>query len=140
MNLVGDESTWVVDSGASFHLTPDRKCFSSYKDGDHCSVKSMGNKGACRIVGIGDVCLETSTGCNLVLRDVQHVPKVRLNLISAGRLDDEGYTDSIRNGVMKFCKGSLIVARARKTNTMYLMHVRLCHNEVNVVSDTSGEV
>ena len=30
LNLAGDEMTWVVDSGASFHLTPDRKCFSSY--------------------------------------------------------------------------------------------------------------
>ena len=27
LNLDGDETTWVVDSGASFHLTPDRKCF-----------------------------------------------------------------------------------------------------------------
>ena len=32
------------------------------------------------------------------------------NLISVGRLDDEGYIVSIRNGVMKFCKGNLIVA------------------------------
>ena len=23
VNLVGDESMWVIDSGASFHLTPD---------------------------------------------------------------------------------------------------------------------
>ena len=30
LNLAGDEMTWVVDSGASFHLTPDQKCFSSY--------------------------------------------------------------------------------------------------------------
>ena len=34
LNLAGDEMTWVVDSGASFHLTSDRKCFSSYAVGD----------------------------------------------------------------------------------------------------------
>ena len=34
LNLAGDEVTWVVDSGASFHLTPDRKCFSSYSASD----------------------------------------------------------------------------------------------------------
>ena len=45
VNLVGDESTWVVDLGVSFHLTPNRKCFSSYRVGDLGSVK-MGNKGA----------------------------------------------------------------------------------------------
>ena len=80
VNLFSDELTWVVDSGTSFHLTLDRKCFSSYKVGDHGFVK-MGDEGACGIVGIGDVCLVTSTGCKLVLRDVRHVPKVRLNMI-----------------------------------------------------------
>ena len=75
-----------------------------------------------------------------MFRDVRHIPEVRFNLILADRLHDEGYTGSIRNGVMKFCKGSLIVARARKTNTLYLMHARLCRNEVNVATDTTGEL
>ena len=76
-----------------------------------------------------------------MLRDVRHVPKlVRLNMISAGRMDDECYTGSIRNDVMKFCKGTLIVAKARKTNKLYLMHARLCRNEVNMAVDTPGEL
>ena len=40
---------------------------------------------------------------------------------------------------MKFSKGSLIVARARKVNTLYLMSAWLCPEEVNVVFDTAGE-
>ena len=71
---------------------------------------------------------------------MRHVPNVRFNLISVGRLDDEGYTSSIRNGVMKFSKGRLIVARARKINTLFLMNARLCLEEVNVASDTAGEL
>ena len=51
----------------------------------------MGNDGECKIVGIGNVCLLTSIGCRLMLKDVHHVPDVRLNIISVGRLDDEGY-------------------------------------------------
>ena len=39
VNLVGEESTWVVDSGTSFHLTFDRKCFSSHRTGDLGFVK-----------------------------------------------------------------------------------------------------
>ena len=50
----------------------------------------------------------TSTGCRLVLRDVRHVPEVRLNLIATGRLDDEGYIGSFRNNTLKVCKGNLI--------------------------------
>ena len=49
LHLVNDETTWVVDSGALYHLTPDRKCFSTYKAADYGFVK-MGNEYACEIV------------------------------------------------------------------------------------------
>ena len=90
-----------------FHLTPDKGRFSLYTTGDHGCVK-MGNEGACQIVDVGDVCLLTSTGCRLFLKDVQHVLEVRLNLISIDQLDDD--TGSIHNVILKFCKGTLIVA------------------------------
>ena len=141
MHLVSDEKTWVVEFGGSYHLTPDRKCFSSYRNGDHGSVK-IGNEGACRIVDIGDVwlMLMTLTGCKLLLKIFRHVPEVQLNLISIGSLDDEGYTSKIRNGVMKFSKGSLIVGQARKINTLYLMHARICREEVNIAVHNVGEL
>ena len=117
MNLADDESTWVDDSGASFHLTPKKDCFSSYTTGDYGYMK-MGNKQACKIVGIGNVCLLTSTGCRMVLKDVYHVRDIRLNLILAGQLDDEGYCGSFRNGSWKFCKGNFQPRRK--------IHHRLC--------------
>ena len=54
----------------------------------------MGNEDACKIIGIEKVCLLTSTGCRLILNDVCHVPDIRLNLISAECVDDEGYNGS----------------------------------------------
>ncbi|PKI40026.1 hypothetical protein CRG98_039596 [Punica granatum] len=51
----------------------------------------MGNGQSCKIIGIGDVCLETELGCKLLLKKVRHIPEIRLNLISTGQLDDEGY-------------------------------------------------
>ena len=112
-NLTNQECTWVIDSGASFHITPSKDYFSIYSAGDYGSVK-MGDDGACKITGIGSVCLTTSIGCTLTLRDVRHVPNVRLNLISTGRLDDDDYSGSFQNGMWKFCKGNLIVARTQK--------------------------
>jgi transposase InsO family protein len=139
VNLANAECSWIVDSGASFHLTPKRECFSSYIAGDYGYVR-MGNDGECKIVGIGNVCLLTSTGCRLILKDVRHVPDVRLNLISAGRLDDEGYSGGFRNGTWKFYQGSRIVARAQKQNTLYVMHAKLCRDEANIVGDSNGEL
>ena len=98
VKLAGDESTWVVDSGASFHLTPKKECFSLYTTGDYGYVK-MGNEHACKIVEIGNVCFLISTGCRMVLKDIGHVLNIRLNLISTGRLKDQGYNGSFKNEI-----------------------------------------
>ena len=34
----------------------------------------------------------------------------------------------------------MIVARAQKQNTLYVMHARLCRNDINVAADTTGEL
>ena len=44
VKLANVEYSWVVDSGASFHLTPKRECFSSYTADDYGYVR-MGNGG-----------------------------------------------------------------------------------------------
>ena len=134
MNLANVECSWVVASSGSFHLTPKRECFSSHRTGDYGYVR-MGNDGQWKIMGIGNVCLLTSTGCTLMLNDVHHVPNVRLNLISVGRLDDVGYNGSFHNGTWKFSKRGLIVTRSQKQNMLYVMHARLCRDEENVVAD-----
>ena len=54
-------------------------------------------------------------------------------------LDDEGYSGSFHN-TWKFIKGSLIVARAQKQNTLYVMQARLRRDEANVVADSYDEL
>jgi hypothetical protein len=44
----------VVDSGASFHATPDRKHFLDYVQGDFGQVQ-LGDNRPCKIVGMGNV-------------------------------------------------------------------------------------
>ncbi|VFR02614.1 unnamed protein product [Cuscuta campestris] len=123
LNVACDDCTWVIDSGASYHITSHMEYFSSYTSGDFGHVR-MGNDGSSKIIGMGDVCLETSTGCRLVLRDVRHVPDIRLSLISAGLLDDEGYANKFCDGRWKLSRGSLIMARGKKQNSLYVMQAR----------------
>ena len=105
--------------------------FTSYAGGDFGRVK-MANYGVIEVVGIGNVNYDHGHGCKLVLNDVRHVPDIRLNIISAGKLDDEGYTNSFGEGKWKPMKGSLIIARCLKQNSLYLMHVMVFGGEVNV--------
>ena len=47
---------------------------------------------------MGDVELETSIGCKLVLKDVRHVPEIRFSLISIEKLGDEGNPSHLEEG------------------------------------------
>ena len=44
INFVGQESNWVIDSGASFHVTSLVDFFTTYTEGDYGFVR-MGNEG-----------------------------------------------------------------------------------------------
>ena len=59
VNLATQDSNWVIDSGASFHVTSHSDYFSSYRTGDFGNVR-MGNISVSKIVGIGDIFPETS--------------------------------------------------------------------------------
>ena len=65
-NLTSDDCSWVINTGASYHLTANKNYFTFYISGDFGFVR-MGNDGSSKIIGIGDVCLETNTGCKLTL-------------------------------------------------------------------------
>ena len=84
--------------------------FTSFSAGDFGNVK-MGNSDTSKIVGTGDICLETNLGSKLILKDVRHVQNIHLNLISTGRLDDEGFTNYFGESKWKLTKGSLVIAR-----------------------------
>ncbi|VFQ58709.1 unnamed protein product [Cuscuta campestris] len=140
INVASDESSWVIDSGAAFHVTSRKDFFTSYTPGDY-GVLKMGNDGRSQVVGIGVVVLETRTGMKLVLKNVRHAPDIRLNLISTSVLDDEGYMSTFGDGQCKLTKGSLIVARGKKCSGLYWTNASVSIDSVNAVeSDSSSEL
>ena len=58
----------------------------------------MGNAGEVKVFGVGTVCFKTNTGSTLVFQNIKHAPEIRLNLISVGKLDDDGYHNNLCNG------------------------------------------
>ena len=127
----------MIDSGATTHATSHWDLFSTYTTGNYGSVK-MGNDAMAQVAGIGDVCLETSLGTRLVLKDVKHVPDIRMNLISTGRLDDEGYFSLHGGGKWKLSRGSLIVARGEKSSFFFWMQAKVSKDVVNAVENDNA--
>jgi len=131
---------WVVDTIASFHITSYRDFFSFYTSGNFGWVR-MRNEAKCEILGMGDIQLETSIGCKLLLKNVRYVPEMRLSSISIGKFDDEGYHNYLGGGQWKLCKGSLILTRGKKINTLYKTEARLAKGDVNIgENETSTEL
>ncbi|BAT87454.1 hypothetical protein VIGAN_05082100 [Vigna angularis var. angularis] len=85
----------------------------------------MGNHVTSKIVGIGEVTLTTQNGNKLVLKEVRHVPEIRLNLISVGKLDDAGMNNQFGDGKWKLSRGSMIVARGKKEGSLYCMQGKI---------------
>lgn len=98
----------------------------------------MGNEGLAQTVGFVDVCLETSNGTRLMLRDVRHALDMCLNLISASELDDEGYCNTFSERKWKLTKSSLVVARENKYSNLYMMHASIPNGVVNVAENESS--
>ena len=72
--LTTEESTsWLLDSGAFYHVTPFWSQFRSYTARDFEPVR-VGNSQHCAVVGIGLVELSLPGGSTLVLSDVRHIP------------------------------------------------------------------
>jgi len=61
LNLVSNESMWIIDSGATLYVTASKELFTSYTPGDF-GVLKMGNDGVSKVIGVGDVCLQTNMG------------------------------------------------------------------------------
>ena len=83
----------------------------------------MGNDSYADIVGIGDICVRANTGYTLILKDVRHVPEIRLNLISTHVLDKEGYGNYFCGEKWRLSKGSLVFARGKICCTLYKTQV-----------------
>ena len=114
-----NSSKWVLDTGCSYHMSPDRKWFTTYKEIDNSAVM-MGNNNSCKTVGIGSVRIKMFDGIVRTLKDVRHVPDLRKNLISLGVLESKGCKIIAEGGALKVVSGSLVVMKGiRQNNCLY---------------------
>ena len=80
---------WWVDTGANIHVCADASLFSSYQDGGTSSLL-MGNRLHARVLGVGMVNLKFTSGKAGQLKNVQHVPTIKKNLVSGSLLCGDG--------------------------------------------------
>ena len=91
VSTLDSKQEWVLDSGCSFHITPQRDVLYNYKDVNGGKVL-MANNTQCEVKGIGNIKIRNTDGVEVILTDVRYMPQMSRNLISYGMLEKAGCT------------------------------------------------
>jgi len=113
-----DHEAWLIDSGASFHLTPHREWFCEYEKYDGGDV-FLGDDNKAIIVGCRKLKLNFEGGRIRTLLSVVHIPALAKNLISVSKLDDAGVKIVFRKDTCKMVQGALVLMQGVWVGTLY---------------------
>jgi hypothetical protein len=91
---------WVLDNGASNHMTSMRGVFAELENNIHGTVR-FGDGSVVEIEGIDTVLFACKDGEQRSLTGVYLIPKLTTNIVSSGQLDEIGYEVMICRGVMR---------------------------------------
>jgi hypothetical protein len=121
-----DKDAWVLDTGASNHMTGRREALVSLDTTVRGTVR-FGDGSLVEIEGIGSVMLQTKTKGHKVLTEVYFIPKMRSNIVSLGQLEEVGCKIVIEDGFCNvFDVNRTLLARApRVKNRLYLLKLQL---------------
>jgi hypothetical protein len=88
--LVCQSIEWWADTGANVHVCADISLFSSYQC-KGAGALLMENESHARVLGVGTVILKFTSGKTVLLKNVQHVPSIKKNLVCGSLLCRDGY-------------------------------------------------
>lgn len=130
------QNEWILDSGCSYHMTPNREYLIDFKDIKGSKVL-LGNNEACVVQGVDSVRIKAHDGQEKILTEVRYVPQLRRNLISLGELDRSGFSYKSEKGSLKVYKGSLLKLKGVLKNGLYILDGTTIVGETTVVSDAA---
>lgn len=152
-NFSNGSDEWILDSGATEHMSYDRSTFVNYeKLNPHRRIR-YGNDGEGRGIGMGDIPVQfiskDNRRKNLLLRNVLHVPEMKRKLMSSSAITENGNVGEIKRDSIEVKNNSgKVLFTAQKLGRLYrvsleelisesdvaetdeplkLWHERLCH-------------
>jgi hypothetical protein len=79
-----------MDSGANIHVCADISLFPFYQVG-RTGALLMGNGSRAHVLDAGTINLKFTLGKTVLLKNVQHVPSIKKNLVSGSMMCRDGY-------------------------------------------------
>lgn len=124
---------WIMDSGCTWHITPNKDVFEELCDQDGGYVL-LGNNKACKIAEIGYVRFKFHDDSIGLLTDTRYVLYLKRNLIFLGEFYKKGYVFKGEQSILKVMKGSKKVLRGVKKQCLYILEVEVASGSVDGAS------
>ncbi|WVZ58489.1 hypothetical protein U9M48_008761 [Paspalum notatum var. saurae] len=120
----GDCTRWILDTGATNHMTSSRSAFSNLDTGVRGTVK-FGDGSVVGIEGRGTVLFNCKNGEHHALAGVYHIPRLTTNIVSLGQLEEDGYKILMENGFLRIWDRSrrLLAKVPRTHNRLYQINL-----------------
>ena len=91
-------STWIIDSGASKHMTGNINLLSNLSLSESSNTIVFGNDASFSVEGSGSASFKLKSGDIVHMDGILYVPGLKRNLISVSALEDKGFTVGFSRG------------------------------------------
>jgi len=117
---------WVLDTGATNHMTGTRSIFAELNHDITGTVK-FGDGSVVDIQGKGSILFACKSGKHRRLDGVYYIPRLTTNIISLGQMDEDGYKVDIEGGVLRLydVQRRLLAKVYRSPSRLYLLDMNI---------------
>jgi hypothetical protein len=120
----GDDAHWILDSGATNHMTGVRTAFSEIDLRVHGTVR-FGDRTVTNIEGCGTILIKCKNSGHKALTGVYYIPRLTANIISLDQLEEAAYMIELNDGFLKSWDraGTLVAKVKRASNRLYILYL-----------------
>lgn len=132
-------SKWIIDSGASSHMTSDKQFFSAIDEASAPDV-FLADGTAVKSAGCGEGKVYGVDGCGgiveITLTDVLYVPSLNCGLLSVTKLASKGLTVVCKENCCDICDSSgKVIAKGVRSGSLYQLKIV----ETGLNAETTGK-
>jgi transposase InsO family protein len=134
-------SKWIMDSGATKHMTPHRAAFDTYEVIAPRNVH-LGDDSVVEAIGLGSIVVEVSVrgrSKRIRIKDALHVPKLQANLLSVSKLVTSGMKVqfNVEGCVLRAPNGDVLAVAPREGNLYQVAFTKVFESDAANLTQSS---
>jgi hypothetical protein len=118
-------SGWLLDSGASSHMSPSRSDFETYAQLNEMIEVRIADGEALTAVGVGNVRLVLPDGTTAVVSEVLHIPGLDRRLMSVAKLVQRGFEVVFGQSKCTIVRDGKVILKIQQTDNVYRFDVAM---------------